>query len=729
MSKHIRKIDRIRVFFCLSVLFYHLGLLPGGYLAVTVFFVLNGFLSTRSLLQKKKVSLKDYYLGRLLRLYLPMLTCALCTAALLSLFPEIRWFTVKKEILSVLFSYNNLYQASAGQDYFARSAVTPLLHLWYVSLLIQYDLILPFLVIGLKRSRKISKGIPVLCLFLLIVGSYVLFLIQNRSAASFAYYGLFSRAFSFLSGVLSAFLHSSIRPLAPKDHKVRNVLFYVYILILFVLFCFVGSSSGLYAVSMLMTGFITMRLISYAAADAGVKENGDEIFYMISEFSYGIYLIHYPIWYLLQRLSLSSWLAVPLMILLTFILAALFKIPFLRGKRKNGKGLRLALSAFLLITGIFGGVQALRAEDYSEQMKELEEKLEENRKLIEEKNREVERNAQAKKEAWEALYNSGKSDEEAVSDWMQTLPIVGVGDSIMLDAVSTLYGYFPQGYFDCEISRSLYYGEQVLRALKEEGKLSEPIVLSLSNNGDFSQKRSEELMEIVEDREVFWINAVGADDPSYNRQFDDFAKGYPNMHIIYWDEISKGYSEYFYYDGIHVIGDGVKAYSKAIYDTVYERYLEIYRENKAAHEKQGEEMEKEKIVFYGNDALISSYPHLGELTGKALFRTDLHYDYDSIYDAMKSDKEQGALQGRAVLVFDKSAGLKEKDYRELSELCEGEVIVISIEKNLSPEGENIRVLHFDEEIREHSDYLLNDRIHLSDAGAEALGKMIAEQIR
>ena len=72
-KKHYGKIDLIRVISCLAILLYHIGILKGGYLAVCTFFVLSGYLSVISCFKKEKISLKEYYLNKFKKLYLPVL--------------------------------------------------------------------------------------------------------------------------------------------------------------------------------------------------------------------------------------------------------------------------------------------------------------------------------------------------------------------------------------------------------------------------------------------------------------------------------------------------------------------------------------------------------------------------------------------------------------------------------------------------------------------------------
>ena len=52
---------------------YHLNILKGGFLAVCTFFVMSGYLSVITCFKKEKLSLKDYYLNKLKKIYLPLL--------------------------------------------------------------------------------------------------------------------------------------------------------------------------------------------------------------------------------------------------------------------------------------------------------------------------------------------------------------------------------------------------------------------------------------------------------------------------------------------------------------------------------------------------------------------------------------------------------------------------------------------------------------------------------
>ena len=105
-KKYYGKLDLIRVIACIAILLYHIGILKGGYLAVCTFFVLSGYLSVISCFKKEKISLKEYYLNKLKKIYIPLLVTVFITILVVSLIPSIDWVNLKPETTSVLLGYN-----------------------------------------------------------------------------------------------------------------------------------------------------------------------------------------------------------------------------------------------------------------------------------------------------------------------------------------------------------------------------------------------------------------------------------------------------------------------------------------------------------------------------------------------------------------------------------------------------------------------------------------------
>lgn len=239
-------------------------------------------------------------------------------------------------------------------------------------------------------------------------------------------------------------------------------------------------------------------------------------------------------------------------------------------------------------------------------MKELEQKLNDNLKEIEKKNSEYINVINNERKEWKKVLEDMESGESKIKDMVTNLPVVGIGDSVLLAAAPGLYKVFPNGYFDGKVSRTIVGGRELLTTLIDEGKVGDTIILALANNGDYITKRNKDLMNVVGDRQVFWINAVLADVPEFNDQFKEFAKDYPNLHIIDWETASQGHPEYFYGDKIHIKGEGVTVYAQLVYDTIYNYYLEEYR-SKFAEEisKHGKEIDENTRMLEENQEKIN----------------------------------------------------------------------------------------------------------------------------
>ena len=156
-KKYFKNIDFVRLFACIMILLYHLGIVKGGYLAVCTFFVFSGYFSCISLFNKEKVSLKEYYSNKILRLYLPLIVVVFISITCTSLFSK-TWLNLKPESTSIVLGYNNYWQLSSSMDYFSSHINSPFIHLWYIAILLQFDLIFPYIFMLLKKvGDKFNK--------------------------------------------------------------------------------------------------------------------------------------------------------------------------------------------------------------------------------------------------------------------------------------------------------------------------------------------------------------------------------------------------------------------------------------------------------------------------------------------------------------------------------------------------------------------------------------------
>ena len=201
MKKYYKYIDVLRVIACLFVLLYHLGLSKGGYLAVCTFFVMSGYFTCKSLFKNEKVSLKKYYKDRFFKIYLPLFVVVLLTIGVVSLIPNVSWFNLKPESTSALLGYNNIWQIGASLDYFSRHINSPFMHLWYISILLQFDLVFPFIFLLLKKiGDKINKIIPItITLVISLLGGTYFYYSGVNNGILFTYYNTFTRIFVIFS--------------------------------------------------------------------------------------------------------------------------------------------------------------------------------------------------------------------------------------------------------------------------------------------------------------------------------------------------------------------------------------------------------------------------------------------------------------------------------------------------------------------------------------------------
>lgn len=731
-NKYYYKLDIIRILSCIAILLYHLNILKGGYLAVCIFFVLSGYLSCVSLFKKDKVDLFKYYLDRLKKIYLPLIIVVFITCGIVLLFKDLVLLNLKPEVYSILLSYNNYWQIGANVDYFARFISSPFMHLWYISILLQFELVVPFIFMLFKKiGDKSRKIIYFILLFISLLScSYFCYLSFTSNNIMRVYYDTFSRIFSLLFGFSLGFIHHYHGSLVKKSCvKYSDYFYYIYLIISIILFIFIESSSNLFCVSMVLISLISVRLIEYSILDKDKKFDNIKL---LSSITYEVYLVQYPIIFILDYLNISGVIKVIITIVLSFVIGYLLNASLKFKFNSQSKILKKIFFSLLVIivsmSSAHGLIMFISSHDYSKDMKKLELELEKNEEKMKQRQKEYLEKARLEKEDFNNKLKSLENDQSKLGEVVSSLRVIGVGDSVMLGAVDSLYGMFPNGYFDAKKSRTNYEANGILLNLKNNGMLGDVAVFSLGTNGSGPDYLMDEIMETLDGRVNYWINVVNDRDVHVNERLNNYAASHSNMRIIDWVSYSRGHGEWFVADGIHLTDAGKLAYAKCIYEAIYNDYLSDLNNRIQTMIKENDIKEKSKFLFFGNDLLLNIS---GELENNYLDSTCFVKDYDEelLIDDIDSLINNGSITNNLVFMFDSNFNITDSFINTLSsKLEEANIYIVTINKEeISNKG--VFVVDFSKEINKNKDYLMVDGVHLSKSGNEALTKYIIDKIK
>ncbi|WP_293222048.1 acyltransferase, partial [Mycolicibacterium sp.] len=196
------------------------GRVSGG---VDVFLVLSGFFFGSSLLRSALAAgapLSPWpTIKRLARRLLPALVVVLAAAAVLTVLvqPQTRWETFADQSLASLGYFQNWELAATASNYLrAGEAVSPLQHIWSMSVQGQFYIAFLFLVLAFVALARRPLGARLRPTFIVLLGvlttaSFIYAIVLHHSDQTAAYYNSFARAWELLLGVLVGALVPVIR--------------------------------------------------------------------------------------------------------------------------------------------------------------------------------------------------------------------------------------------------------------------------------------------------------------------------------------------------------------------------------------------------------------------------------------------------------------------------------------------------------------------------------------
>ena len=612
--RYITGLDGIRAIAVIMVLAYHLklALFKSGFLGVTVFFVLSGYLITGILISEVEeegtIDLKNFWLRRIRRLVPAVMSMAVVIIFVSAVVNRIIFTKGCKDFLASVLGFNNWWQIFNKVSYFEAAGVpSPFTHCWSLAIETQFYLIYPLILLGiykLVKSREEGRakrgllfaGVTLLLALISVILMIVLF--DPQQDASRVYYGTDTRAFSLLFGALLAILWEYQMVPRRLSASVNMVLGSVSFAVLLVMTIAINGSSNFWYRGGQFVGTILTVLMVYAVSGRKTwlsRFLSNPVLKWIGDRSYSIYLWHYPIILLISKGIKASWWITLIEIVLSVVLAELsyrfIETPIrhgiigeylniLRSRPKSRqekkrqvqvarRSLKVMAGTFVLTVSLILCMVFVPKKNALDTLQKRETKAKETGKMTEEQLAKQKANGS---ESDDTICTADLTDDEI----LEGLNLLLVGDSIAVDVTDDFYEMFPNSVSDTKIGRITSLGKQVLDSYIDEKKWEGEGVIfaSLSNspiNGEL-----EAIREKIGKNMPLFLTTVRIPHDTFeeesNSKIKKFVEENDHTYLIDWYAASEGHDEYFDADDTHLLPAGAKAYAKCIKEAVLAAY-------------------------------------------------------------------------------------------------------------------------------------------------------------
>lgn len=612
--RYITGLDGIRAIAVIMVLAYHLklALFKSGFLGVTVFFVLSGYLITGILISEVEeegtIDLKNFWLRRIRRLVPAVMSMAVVIIFVSAVVNRVIFTKGCKDFLASVLGFNNWWQIFNKVSYFEAAGVpSPFTHCWSLAIETQFYLIYPLILLGIYKLVKsrgegrakrglLFAGVTLLLALISVILMIVLF--DPQQDASRVYYGTDTRAFSLLFGALLAILWEYRMVPRRLSASVNMVLGSVSFAVLLVMTIAINGSSNFWYRGGQFVGTILTVLVIYTVSGRKTwlsRFLSNPVLKWIGDRSYSIYLWHYPIILLISKGIKASWWITLIEIVLSVVLAELsyrfIETPIrhgiigeylniLRSRPKSRqekkrqvqvarRSLKVMAGTFVLTVSLILCMVFVPKENALDTLQKRETKAKETGKMTEEQLAKQKANGS---ESDDTICTADLTDDEI----LEGLNLLLIGDSIAVDVTDDFYEMFPNSVSDTKIGRITSLGKQVLDSYIDEKKWEGEGVIfaSLSNspiNGELEAIRE----KIGKDMPLF-LTTVRIPHDTFeeesNSKIKKFVEENDHTYLIDWYAASEGHDEYFDADDTHLLSAGAKAYAKCIKEAVLDAY-------------------------------------------------------------------------------------------------------------------------------------------------------------
>lgn len=327
MQKSIIRYDiqALRALAVITVILYHfeVNFTKGGYIGVDIFFVISGYLISKSIIKKlddNNFDFINFYFDRMKRLYPALLVTIACTY-LISFFvfspADFKELSASSIFASVGVSNIYFWLTSGYFDNF--TSLKPLLHTWSLGVEFQFYFFWPLFLFLLHRLKKIQ--IFIILLIITIVSGIIAYKYLKYDATG-AFFLMPFRIHEFSLGSLVYIIYKK-----NNGYKILNNFLYVLgvILIFFAIYNFNINTTS-FPGKAVWIPLVGSALMIYSGSNLYYDKFIKNKFVLyIGEISYSLYLTHWPIFVFYRYFfpeNYSSIKNISILIILTFIASA-----------------------------------------------------------------------------------------------------------------------------------------------------------------------------------------------------------------------------------------------------------------------------------------------------------------------------------------------------------------------------------------------------------------------